>query len=131
MAFRDGGYATVWDSRPGKTPGSQSVRISSQYRDRQTGEWKQDFSGWVSFRGEAGALAKNLPPKARIRLGECSVSSTWDRDTKENSYFFTVFTFTMADASPTKASSTSSTTSATSQAAVETIEDAAADEMPF
>ena len=50
MGFRNGGYATVW-SVESTRPNVTKVRLSTSRKNKQTGEYEQDFSGFCNFVG--------------------------------------------------------------------------------
>ena len=90
MAFRDNQYATVWEVKPTRG-NSMNVRISTSYKSKQTGEYVNDFSDYCFFAGEAAKKAATLKPKDRIKLLQTSVTSEWNKETKQNRYTFTVW----------------------------------------
>lgn len=96
MAFRDNTFATVWEIK--NTNGaSVSVRLSTSYKDKKTGEYISDFSEYVFFSGDAARKAASLKQKDRIKLLQTSVTSRWDKEKKVNHHFFSVWDFEMAD----------------------------------
>lgn len=78
IGFRNGAYATVWPHRDkdGRervvNPVSDrltTARISISVKDRQTGEYRTEFSNFVKFAGTAAAQkARTLKAKDRIQL---------------------------------------------------------------
>ena len=96
MAFKNGAYATVWETRATKGP-SRFVRISTSYKSKTDGKYVDDFSGWVFFSGAAAGRAEQLKEKDRIKLLECSVNSQYNREKKETSYSFYVWDFEQAE----------------------------------
>ena len=74
MGFRTKAYATVWQVNP-KTDTLTSVRISISRKNKQTGQWDTDFSGYASFIGTANAKkALTLKERDRIRLKDVDVT---------------------------------------------------------
>ncbi len=45
MGFRTGAYAKVWEVDPVRDTATK-IRISTSRKDKQTGEYEQDFSGY-------------------------------------------------------------------------------------
>lgn len=86
MGFRKDAYATVWDVDV-KSDTMTKVRISVSKKDRVTGEYVQDWSGFVAFVGTANAKqAASLKPKDRIKLGDVDETSKYDSE-KHATYF--------------------------------------------
>lgn len=98
MGFRKDSYATVWEVTP-KTNGITQLRISISRKDRETGEYETDFSGFVSVigTGEAQKAAK-LKERDRIKLGDVDVSTFYSKEKQVTYYNFKVFNFELADA---------------------------------
>ena len=93
MGFRNGAFATVWD----KKQVSPMLRISISKKNKETGKYDQDFSGFVAVVGrEAAAEANKLKPKDRIKLGDCDVTTKYDKAKNITYTNFTVFGFTNA-----------------------------------
>ena len=82
MGFRKDAFATVWEvSRISDT--MTKGRISISRKDKNTGEYVQDFGGFVAFCGTACARkALNLKEKDRIKLGDVDVSNRYDKEKK-------------------------------------------------
>lgn len=81
MGFRKDSYATVW-SVEAKTPSVTKVRISISKKNKQTGEYEQDFSGFVNFCGTAASNALKLREKDRIKLGDVDVTTWYNKEKK-------------------------------------------------
>ena len=97
MGFHTGAYAKVWEVKPvGDT--LTTLRISISRKNKQTGEYEQDFSGFVSFCGTSNAArAAALQEGCRIKLGDCDVSTRYVKE-KDTSYTnFRVFGFEELD----------------------------------
>ena len=97
MGFRNGAYATVWEATPVSDTRTK-VRLSISKKNRQTGEYEQDFSGFVTFVGTACARkAAKLREKDRIKLGEVDVQNRYDREKNTTFYNPAVFSFETAE----------------------------------
>ena len=90
MAFRDNVFATIWEIKPTRGA-SVNVRLSTSYKSKQTGNYETDFSDYVFFSGEAAKKAANLKPKDRVKLLQTSVTSQYNKDTKQSRYTFVVW----------------------------------------
>lgn len=77
MGFRTGSYCTIWSVEPVSDTRTKA-RISISRKNRQTGEYDTDFSGFVDFIGTAAAKkAATLKEKDRIRLGDVDVTNKY------------------------------------------------------
>lgn len=103
MGFRSGAYAKVWEkSSVGDTSTKLRISISRKIKD----VFEQDFSGYVSFVGTANAKkAACLPDGARIKIGDCDVSTRYDAIKKISYTNYKVFSFEEAEQSKTPADS--------------------------
>lgn len=93
MGFRKDAYATVW-SVESISDVNTKCRISISRKDRQTGQYTEDFSGFVSFFGTAAAKkAACLKERDRIKLGDVDVRSKYDKEKNVTYYNFNVYSF--------------------------------------
>lgn len=93
MGFRTGSYAKVWTVEP-KTETWTKCRISISRKNKNTGEYEQDFSGFVDFYGTAAAhKAAGLNEGDRIKLGDVDVSNTYDKESKVTYTNYKCFSF--------------------------------------
>ena len=95
MGFRNGAYATVWETKPGNGNWTDA-RISISKKNKN-GEYETDFSGFVRFIGQAHSDAAYLKERARIKIGECDVTSRYDKEKKVTYTNFAIFSFNDAD----------------------------------
>lgn len=103
MSFRQNGYATVWKIKKG-TGNFTDVQISTSRKNPNTDTYETDFSGYVRFIGDAHKNAGNLGEKSRIKIGDCAVTNSYDKEKEVTYTNFQVFSFEMADGSaPQKA----------------------------
>lgn len=97
MGFRTGAYAKVWEVTP-MSDTSTKIRLSVSRKNKQTGEYEQDFSGFVLCIGTAAARnAARLKEGARIKLGDCDVTTKYDAQKKVTYTNFKLFSFEDAD----------------------------------
>lgn len=95
MGFRKDNYATVWKVEP-KSDTMTSVRISISRKNKTTGEYETEFSGFTSFVGSACAKkAASLKEKDRIKLGDVDVVNRFDKEKNVTYTNFKVFSFDM------------------------------------
>lgn len=108
MGFRKDSFATVWGAEV-VSDTLTKARISISRKNKQTGEYETDFSGYVSFVGTAAAKkAAALKEKDRIKLGDIDVTNRYDKEKNTTYTNFKVFSFEMqgenAAAAPAAAS---------------------------
>lgn len=97
MGFRTGAYAKVWEVTP-MSDTSTKLRISVSRKNKQSGEYEQDFSGFVLCIGSAAARnALKLKEGARIKLGDCDVTTKYDAQKKITYTNFKLFSFEEED----------------------------------
>ena len=102
MGFRTGVYAKVWEVRE-KSPTITEGRISISRKNKQTGEYEQDFNGWVRFVGTANAAsALKLNKQDSIKLGDVDVTNRYDKEKEVTYTNFTVFGFEVDGEAPAK-----------------------------
>lgn len=89
-------YATCWEIVPGKGNFTK-VRLSTSRKNRDTGEYEQDFSGYVMMVGHAHAKAQKLRERDRIRLGDVEVTTTYDKERNREYVNYKCYEFEMAD----------------------------------
>ena len=93
MGFRKDSYATVWSTERVSDTLTKG-RISVSRKDKQSGEYAQDFSGFVSFVGTACAKkAVGLKERDRIRLGDVDVTTRYDKAKNTTYTNFLIFAF--------------------------------------
>lgn len=99
MGFRVGAFMNCWSIEPSQSGKTTKVRLSSSRKNKMTGEFEQDFSGFCTFIGPAHEMAKNLKERDRIKILECDVGTTYDKEKKVEYVNYKVFSFEMADGS--------------------------------
>ncbi len=93
MGFRTGAYAKVWEVTP-LSDTKTKLRISISRKNKQTNTYEQDFSGYVVCFGTAVAnAAMKLGEGARIKLGDCDVSTRYDAEKKITYTNYKLFSF--------------------------------------
>ena len=93
MGFRKDSYATVWGVEK-VTDNSTKIQISTSRKNKQTGEYETDFSGFVMCVGASAASAAAALTKGdRIKLGDVDVTTTYNKEKKVTYTNFTMFSF--------------------------------------
>lgn len=90
--FRNGSWATCWQTETGQGKYVKG-RISISRKNKETGEYEDEFSGFVMFIGEARAKAEHLKERDRIKLGDVDVTRRYDKEKNKEYYNFKVFSF--------------------------------------
>lgn len=100
MGFRTGAYAKVWEVTP-MSDTSTKVRMSISRKNKQSGEYEQDFSGFVLAIGTAAAKkAAGLKEGNRIKLGDVDVTTKYDKEKKVTYTNFKMFSFELDGEEP-------------------------------
>lgn len=93
MGFRTGAYAKVWEVKP-VSDTMTKLRISISRKNKQSGEYEQDFADFVSAVGTAAAKkAAGLKEGDRIKLGDVDVSNRYDKEAKVKYVNYKLFSF--------------------------------------
>lgn len=93
MGFRNGAYAKVWKVEPFSDT-SVKLRISISRKNKQTGEYEQDFSGFVSAIGTAAAKkAACLKEGDTIKLGDVDVTTKYNKEKDVTYTNYKIFSF--------------------------------------
>lgn len=97
MGFRQGSFAKVWSVEL-VSDTMTKCRISISRKDKNTGEYVQDFGGYVTFIGSAAAQkAAKLHEGDRIRLGDVDVSNVYVKEKNTTYTNFKAFSFQTQD----------------------------------
>lgn len=93
MGFRKDSFCVIWSVEP-VSDTLTKARISISRKNKQTGGYDTDFSGFVSFIGTATAKkAASLKEKDRIRLGDVDVTNKYDKEKNVTYTNFKIFNF--------------------------------------
>ena len=94
--FRKGSFATVWKVEP-KSDKWTKIRINISRKNKDTGDWEEEFSGFVECLGTACASkAAKLKERDRIRLGDVDVTTRYDKASNTTYTNFKMTDFEMA-----------------------------------
>lgn len=95
MGFRSGAWVKIWKIERGER--STKVRISISKKDKSSGEYVQDFNGYVTLAGTAHKQAVSLAEGDRACIGECDVSNKYDKEKKVTYTNFVIYSFKDSD----------------------------------
>ncbi|MBQ2346786.1 MAG: hypothetical protein II388_00190 [Clostridia bacterium] len=125
MSFRQNAFATIWSVEPVRDTITKA-KITTSKKNKSTGEYETDFSGFVTFLGTATASkAAKLKEKDRIKLGDVDVTRKWDKEKQKEYINFNVFSFEMADSKTASSPPAVTNTEPVDSGEVET------DDLPF
>lgn len=93
MGFCSGAYATVW-SVESKSPTVTTGRVSISKKNKETGAYEDEYSGYIGFIGtNCAAKALRLRERDRIRLGNVDCRKLWDKGKQREYRNDQVFSF--------------------------------------
>ena len=93
MGFRNGTIAKVWEIKT-ISETMTKLKINTRYKNKQTEEYETDFSGYVLCVGTACAnKAMKLNEGDAIRIGDCDVTTSYDKESKISYTNFKMFSF--------------------------------------
>lgn len=98
MGFKNSAVATIWKIKDSDGENRfRDVQISTSRKNKKTGEFESDFSGYVRFVANAVVGVENLKEKDRIVLKNVDVSRKYDKKKGKEFVNFTVFEWEMAE----------------------------------
>lgn len=133
MGFRKDAWASVWSVEEGRG-NTMKVRISTSRKNKETGEYEQDFSGFCTFIGNAKAKAEKLKAKDRIKLGDVDVTTWYSKEKGVEYVTYKVFDFETSDGNANASHPAKSSKSTKKSSGLEdTVEDGDVEEdtLPF
>ena len=93
MGFRNNAYAKVWQVDTVSDTNTKA-QISVSRKNKDTGEYETEFSGFVNFFGTAAASkAARLQKGDRIKLGEVDVTTRYNKEKNVTYTNYKVFSF--------------------------------------
>lgn len=103
MGFRTGAYAKVWEVKP-VSDTLTKLRISISKKNKQSGEYEQDFADFVAAIGTAAAKkAAGLKEGDKIKLGDVDVSNSYNKEKGIKYTNFKLFSFEIDGGTPAPA----------------------------
>ena len=93
MGFRTGAFAKVWDVSTISDKNTK-LRINISRKNKETGEYEEEFSGFVNCIGTIAAKNASLLKKGdSIKLGDVDVKNKYNKEKDTTYYTFKVFSF--------------------------------------
>ncbi len=100
MGFKLGAYAKIWKV---EDKGNFSkVQMSVSKKNRQTDQYETEFSGFVNFVGHAHNKISTSYEGAKIKLGDCDVTTKYNKEKNVTYTNYALFEFEDADAPNTQ-----------------------------
>lgn len=97
MGFRENAWLTVWDIKKNPSGKSFQIRASTSKKDRDTGEYETDWSGFINLVGDAAKKAAVLKQRDRIQMKGCEVTTRYVKEKDVTYTNYTCFDFEMSD----------------------------------
>lgn len=91
MGFRQGSFAKIWDVE--RREKFTKLRISISKKNKQTGQYESDFTGFVALIGKAHQDGASLAAGDVIKIGECEVTNRYDKEKQKEYTNFNVYSF--------------------------------------
>jgi len=95
--FSAGSYAKIWEIKAINANYSD-IRISTSKKDKETGEYKQDFGGYVRMVGKAHEQMNYLYEGDKFKIVRCGVENHYDKAKKVTYNNFVIFEAEAEDA---------------------------------
>lgn len=89
MGLHNGCWAKVWEVKPGDK--NTILRVSISRKDKNTGNYVDDFTGYLKLVGDAQRMSGDILVEDRIKIGSCDVSTRYEKDTKRTYVNYTIF----------------------------------------
>ena len=95
--FSAGSYAKIWEVKA-INKNYSDIRISTSKKDKETGNYTQDFGGFVRMVGQAHAQMSYLDEGDRFKIVRCGVENKYDKEKKVTYNNFIIFEVESEDA---------------------------------
>jgi hypothetical protein len=113
MGFRTGSYAKIW--KIDRKEKYSDVQLSISKKNKQTDQYETEFSSTVRFIASANDDLRNITEGDRIKLGDCDVTNSFDKETKIGYTNYKLFSFERVDSAQTNNSTPSQCTDSTNK----------------
>lgn len=127
MGFRKGAYAKIWSIED--KGNFTKVNLSVSKKNKTTGEYVTDFSGFVNLVGTAYQESKKLKEGDSVKIGDCEVTTSYNKDTKTNYTNYAIFSLDSGDS--TKSQSVSAPSKKSQKVAAEVSDNGEEEDLPF
>lgn len=97
--FSVGSFAYVWEIKS-REERYTDIRISTSKKDKETGEYHQDFGAFVRLVGKAHEKAAKLNEKDHFEILKCGVENKYDKEKKVTYTNYTIFDIKLDEQTP-------------------------------
>lgn len=94
--FSNNSYAKLWEIKEIKDKYS-NVRISTSTKNKETGEYEDDFNGFARMVGQAHQQLQYMSERDRFKIIRCGVSNKYDKEKKTTYWNCVVFEIEVVD----------------------------------
>jgi hypothetical protein len=105
--FSAGSFAKIWEIKEDKGKYTD-IRISTSRKNKDTGEYEQDFGGYVRMVGKAHDLMAHLEEGDRFKIVRCGAENHYNKEKKVTYYNFVIFEAEADDSYPESGESSDS-----------------------
>ena len=97
--FSQGSYAYIWEIKS-RSDRYTDARISTSKKDKDSGEYHQDFGAFVRFVGTAHEKMKALSERDHFQIGKCGVENRYDKEKKTTYTNYLIFDIEIDEKAP-------------------------------
>jgi len=97
--FSADSFAYIWEIK-NRSDKYTDARISTSKKDKETGEYHQDFGAFVRFVGKAHEKMAALSEKDHFQIMKCGVENRYDKEKKTTYTNYLVFDIQTDDPVP-------------------------------
>ena len=99
--FGAGSYAKLWEIRK-REEKYTDIRISTSRKNKETGNYEQDFGDFARLVGKAHEAAEDLNDGDRFKIIKCGVENRYNKEKKVTYYNFVIFEIEPVESEPSK-----------------------------
>ena len=99
--FSAGSFAKLWEIRK-REEKYTDIRISTSRKNKDTGEYEQDFGDFARLVGKAHEAAEDLNDGDRFKIIKCGVENRYNKEKKITYYNFVIFEIEPVESEPSK-----------------------------
>ena len=92
-------FAYIWEVKS-RAERYTDVRISTSKKDKETGEYHQDFGAFVRLVGKAHEKAVKLGERDHFQILKCGVENRYDKEKKATFTNYLIFDIAVDDQVP-------------------------------
>ena len=99
--FGAGSFAKLWEIRK-REEKYTDIRISTSRKNKETGNYEQDFGDFARLVGKAHEAAEDLNDGDRFKIIKCGVENRYNKEKKVTYYNFVIFEIEPVESEPSK-----------------------------